>query len=52
MLFNPCFAKYYQKKRDEGKPHRVACSHLVKKFLRVIFTLEKKNLTFDKSLLV
>ena len=52
MLYNPCFAKYYQKKRNEGKPHRVACSHLVKKFLRVIFTLEKKNLTFDKSLLV
>lgn len=49
ILNNSCFTKYYQKKRDEGKPYRVACSHLIKKFLRVIFTLEKNNLSFDSS---
>lgn len=35
------FAKYYAKKRNEGKAHHVACSHLIKKLIRVIFILEK-----------
>lgn len=47
--FNYVFYEYYNKKRKEGKPHRVALSHVCKKFLRVIYTLETKNLEFDSS---
>ncbi|WP_277408186.1 IS110 family transposase [Lacrimispora xylanisolvens] len=47
--YNMIFAEYYVKKRAEGKTHRVACSHLVKKLIRVIFTLEKNDITFDPS---
>ena len=44
---NMVFAEYYTKKRNEGKTHRVACSHVIKKLIRVIFTLEKNNTDFD-----
>lgn len=49
IQYNYVFAKYYDKKRSEGKPHRVACSHLVKKLIRVIFYLEKNDVDFDSS---
>ena len=49
IQYNMVFAEYYQKKRHEGKTHRVACSHLVKKLIRVIYTLEKNNIDFDSS---
>lgn len=49
IQYNFVFAEYYNKKRLEGKPHRVACSHLVKKLVRIIFYLEKNNLDFDSS---
>lgn len=45
--FNPVFHQYYQKKRNEGKPHRVALSHVAKKLIRVIFKLEKDKIPFD-----
>lgn len=45
--YNPTFAEYYYKKRREGKTHRVASTHLVKKLLRVIYILELNNITFD-----
>lgn len=44
---NIVFAAYYHKKRNEGKAHRVALSHVAKKLLRVIYTLETKNIIFD-----
>lgn len=44
---NMVFADYYMKKRTEGKTHRVACSHLIKKLIRVIYTLEKNDMKFD-----
>lgn len=47
IQYNIVFAEYYAKKRAEGKPHRLACSHLVKKLLRVIYTLETKRIDFD-----
>lgn len=47
MQYNIVFAEYYAKKRAEGKPHRVACSHLVKKLIRIIYTLETKGIDFD-----
>ena len=47
--YEPTFAIYYAKKRAEGKPHRVALSHVVKKLLRVIYTLQTKNLAYDSD---
>ncbi len=41
------FAEYYAKKRAEGKPHRVAMTHVAKKLLRVIYTLQITNVTYD-----
>ena len=43
----PVFAEYYAKKRAEGKPHRVALTHVAKKLLRVIYTLQTKNIPYD-----
>ena len=45
--YEPTFAMFYSKKRAEGKPHRVALSHVVKKLLRVIYTLQTKNIAYD-----
>ena len=45
--YEPTFAEYYAKKRAEGKSYRVALSHVVKKLVRVIFTLQTKNLVYD-----
>ena len=47
MLYNEVFAEYYYKKIAEGKPHGVAMSHVAKKLLRLIFTLETRNIKFD-----
>ena len=47
----PVLYDYYKKKRDEGKSHNVALSHVAKKLLRVIFYLEKNNKVFDTNLL-
>lgn len=51
LRYSPIFYDYYLKKRSEGKCHRVALSHVCKKLIRVIYTLEKNNFTFDPSLL-
>ena len=48
---NHTFYDYFHKKMNEGKPYRVALSHVCKKLIRVIFILEKKNILFDPSLL-
>lgn len=48
-LYNEVFAAYYLKKIGEGKPHRVALSHMAKKLVRVIYTLETTGNTFDPS---
>lgn len=47
VKYEPTFAMFYAKKRAEGKPHRVALSHVVKKLLRVIYTLQTKNLAYN-----
>ena len=51
ITFEPVFAEYYAKKRAEGKPHRVALTHVVKKLLRVIYTLQTKNIPYDPMLI-
>lgn len=48
---NKVFSDYYWKKRNEGKYHRVALTHVVKKLLRVIYHLENNNLNFDSKLI-
>ena len=49
MNYNNVFYQYYLKKRNEGKHHRVALTHLVKKLLRVIYYLETNAVPFDSS---
>ena len=51
LRYSPTFYDYYLKKRSEGKCHRVALSHVCKKLIRVIYSLEKYNKNFDPSLL-
>lgn len=51
LKYSPTFYDYYLKKRSEGKCHRVALSHVCKKLIRVIYSLEKYNNDFDPSLL-
>lgn len=50
MISNLVFYDYYRKKRDEGKVHRVALSHLAKKLVRLIYKLETEHIDFDSSL--
>ena len=40
----PIFAEFYAKKRAEGQTQQVAMTHVAKKLLRVIFTLQTKNI--------
>ncbi len=49
VTYEPTFAEFYAKKRAEGKPHRVALSHVVKKLLRVIYTLQTQNIAYDSN---
>lgn len=51
LRYSPTFYDFYQKKRSEGKCHRVALSHVCKKLIRVIYSLEKNNIDFNPSLL-
>lgn len=51
ISYSPTFYGYYLKKRSEGKCNRVALSHVCKKLIRVIYTLEKNNINFNPSLL-
>ena len=47
IRFDMTFAQDYAKKRKEGKPHRVALTHVAKKLVRVIFALERQHIDFD-----
>jgi transposase len=46
-LHNETFAVYYRKKVSEGKPEGVALSHMAKKLVRLIYTLETKGVEFN-----
>lgn len=48
---NEIFKRYYQKKLSEGKGHRCAQGHCVRKLLRIIYHLLTTNQQFDPSLL-
>lgn len=49
LLHNPFLYDYYLKKRNEGKAHRVALSHIAKRLVRIIFSLEKNDVDFDMN---
>lgn len=48
-VHNPIISEYYWKKRNEGKPHRVALSHVSRKLINTIFFLETNNLEFNSE---
>lgn len=48
---NPVFKSYYNKKIDEGKSHRCAQGHCVRKLLRVIFHIIKTGESFNPELI-
>ena len=50
LMYNPAFYSYYKKKRDEGKTHRVAISHVARKLVRIIYKLETEHIDFDLSI--
>ena len=50
FMHEPIFTEFYYKKRSEGKSHRVALSHVAKKFVRIIYKLESENIKFERNL--
>ena len=48
-LWEPSFAAYLAKKRDEGKHYNVAISHAAKKLVRLIYALEKSGEPFRNA---
>jgi hypothetical protein len=51
IRYDMTFAKYYTKKRAEGKPHRVAITHVAKKLIRVIYALERQDVDYNAQLI-
>lgn len=47
--YNPTFNSYYTLKRNQGKSHRCAQGHCVRKLLRVIYKILTENIEFDAS---
>ena len=47
VMHDQVFYDYYNKKRDEGKHHLVAQSHVAKKLIRIIYILETKGIDYD-----
>lgn len=51
IKYNEVFKKYYELKISQGKSHRCACGHCVRKLLRIIYHLLKTNQKFDPALI-
>ena len=51
IKFNPVFKEYYQLKISQGKGHRCAQGHCVRKLLRIIYHLLKTNQQFNPQYL-
>lgn len=51
IRFNPVFNVYYHHKLSQGKGHRCAQGHCVRKLLRIIYHLVTTNQQFDPALL-
>lgn len=50
--YNDTFSSYYNLKRKQGKGHRCAQGHLVRKILRVIYKILTENISFDFALCI
>ncbi len=50
FMHEPIFTEFYYKKRNEGKTHRVALSHVAKKLVRIIYKLESENIKFNHDI--
>lgn len=48
-MHNEFFQRYYNLKRTQGKSHRCAQGHCVRKLLRVIYHLLSINQQFDSE---
>lgn len=51
IRYNEVFKQYYNLKLSQGKGHRCAQGHCVRKLLRIIYHLLSENQIFDSSLL-
>lgn len=51
IRFNPVFHAFYKLKRSQGKSHRCAQGHCVRKLLRIIYHLEITRQQFDPALI-
>ena len=49
---NKVFTAYYNKKLAEGKGHRCAQGHCIRKLLRIVYHLLNTGQTFDSALLI
>ncbi len=47
--WDPSFAAYLAKKRDEGKHYNVAISHATKKLVRLIYAMEKSGQPYRRA---
>ena len=47
---NKAFKEYYLLKISQGKSHRCACGHCVRKLLRIIYHLLTHNITYNPNL--
>ena len=48
-LWDPTFAAYLAKKRAEGKHYNVALSHAAKKFVRLIYAMERSQQPYNTA---
>lgn len=51
ITYNKVFRDYYDLKRSQGKTHRCALGHCVRKLIRVIYHLESTGQSFNPELL-
>lgn len=45
------FTECYAKKRSEGKSYCVALTHVAQKLLRIIYTMQAKNIRYDPAMI-
>lgn len=50
IMHSPTFYEYYRLKKSQGKCHRVALSHVAKKLVRIIFSLEYQRTSFIEQI--
>lgn len=51
IKYNPVFKEYYDLKKSQGKSHRCAQGHCIRKLLRIIYHLETTGHQFNPELL-